>query len=344
MDTKGLIKEHSKIKLELYRLYLERYLAVLLVVPNFDSIWVHDVFAGSGISKNDEKGSAVIAAEVISNISSSQNPKNKKIHLSLNEADNANFVSLQENMKCFRFASVKRGSAEEYIQSWSPTSNSHNLFFLDPYGYSQISFQHLKDFFAARNRDFLVFIPIYHIYRFLRKDGFEELKPLEEQLVPIASFLYDLGIGSSEAVGSLDDFCNLIVAALKKISGTAFVYKQIIDNKERNSRYGLFFISHNILGADKFLEAQEKLKEAIEQEKAQMSFDFIEDQKAPSIFDAMEMNEQYDNTELYKLGIIIGIRSSEVMRQLKELETPGGKIRVDQMPRQKRNRGAFYVS
>ena len=52
MDTKGFINEHSKIKLELYKLYLERYLAVLLATPFFDTIRVHDVFAGSRVSKD----------------------------------------------------------------------------------------------------------------------------------------------------------------------------------------------------------------------------------------------------------------------------------------------------
>jgi hypothetical protein len=57
MDKKGIIQEHSKIKLELYRLYLERYLSILFGTPFFGTITVNDIFAGSGKSKNDEKGS-----------------------------------------------------------------------------------------------------------------------------------------------------------------------------------------------------------------------------------------------------------------------------------------------
>jgi len=91
MDKKGIISEHSKIKLELYNLYLERYLAVLLSTPFFDSICVHDVFAGCGISKNDEKGSAVIAAETIGQITSKQNPWGKRVFLLVNDADEKNF-------------------------------------------------------------------------------------------------------------------------------------------------------------------------------------------------------------------------------------------------------------
>jgi three-Cys-motif partner protein len=341
MDTKGIIQEHSKIKLDLYRLYLERYLAVLLVAPYFASIWIHDVFAGSGISKNNEKGSPIIAAEVIKSISTTQNPKNKSLRLSLNDSDNDNFLLLQENIRPYQFATVKNIAAEQYVQSWSPQNNSHNLFFFDPHGYTQISIRNLEKLFATANCDFLIFVPIYHIYRFLRKDNLEELKPLEDQLKPIASFLADLNIQASSAVGSLEDFSNLIVEALRRISKTSYVYKQIIDNKMLNSRYGLFFITHNILGADKFLEAQDKLKKAIEEKRDQMAFSFIED--GPSIFEDMEKGKKYDNVELYKLGILIGILPPEVNIQLKQLETEG-KIKVEVLPGKKRVRGSFYIN
>ena len=49
MDKKGIISEHSKIKLELYRSYLELYLTVLLNSRRFREIHVHDIFAGWGV-------------------------------------------------------------------------------------------------------------------------------------------------------------------------------------------------------------------------------------------------------------------------------------------------------
>ena len=55
MDKKGFIQEHSKIKLELYRLYLERYLSVLLESRFFERIIVSDVFAGCGVSRTNKK-------------------------------------------------------------------------------------------------------------------------------------------------------------------------------------------------------------------------------------------------------------------------------------------------
>ena len=83
MDTQGNIHEHSKIKLELYRLYLERYLSVLLVTPSFSSIQINDVFAGCGVAHNEEKGSALIAAEIIAGIKSEDNKFRKQFLLNL---------------------------------------------------------------------------------------------------------------------------------------------------------------------------------------------------------------------------------------------------------------------
>ena len=168
MDTKGLIHEHSKIKLELYRLYLERYLSVLLVANFFNRIDVIDIFAGCGVSDNDEKGSALIVAETIEAINKSNNPRNKQIFLKLNEANQKNYNALQQHLNPYRFTEVNCCDANTFVQKWQPTTGGHNLFFIDPHGYTQIETENLKRLFSKPNCDFLIFIPIYHIYRFLK--------------------------------------------------------------------------------------------------------------------------------------------------------------------------------
>ncbi len=345
MDKKGFIHEHSKIKLELYKLYLERYLAVLLVAPYFDRIVIHDVFAGSGVSKNGENGSAVIAADVILDLSNSHNPKGKHITLAVNDSDKDNFLQLQKHLARYPFAEPSNLNAGAYIQKWSPIANGHNLFFLDPHGYTQVQFADLKKLFSTQSSDFLIFIPLHHIYRFLRKQDDAELKPLEEQLTPIANFLADLGVKETDAIkiDNIENFSGLITARLKEISGTNFVYKQIIDNQDRNSKYGLFFISHNILGAEKFLEAQAKLKKHIEDSKRQLAFSFSDVMNGASILDVLERGKAYDNTDLYKLGIMAGILPSELNGQLKKLEADN-KIIVTALPGKQRNKGGFYLN
>ena len=338
MDTKGFINEHSKIKLELYKLYLERYLAVLLATPFFDTIRVHDVFAGSGVSKNDEKGSALLAAEVITNLSGSQNRYNKKILLSLNDSNKDNIERLTSYIKPYSFATVTPHAADQYIKSWSPVPGGHDLFFIDPHGYTQVSMDNLKKLFAGDNRDFLIFIPVYHIYRFLRKE--EDA----EQLKPIAHFLEDFGIKSADAIKVADEyaFYDLIVEAFKTVSGTPFVYKQIIENADCNSRYGLFFISRNVLGGEKFLDAQEKLKQILQEGQAQRSFNFVQEASKASILQAVAKGQSYDNVQLYRLGITLGLLPKDVTEQLRGLEK-SGQIKVAEIAGHKRNRGGFYI-
>lgn len=338
MDKQGIIREHSKIKLELYKLYLERYLYVLLVTPFFKSICVHDVFAGSGISRNEEKGSSVIAAETIAQLISEQNQWSKNVFLLVNDADTKKFLMLQQHMSKYQFATTTNNEADRYIQSWSPMPGSHNLFFIDPHGYTQVSVDNLKRLFSRETCDFLIFIPVYHIYRFLRKE--ED----SEQLKPIANFLDALGIKEIDAVrvSNVEDFSDLIVSGLRGISNTEFVYKQIIENRTSNSKYGLFFITHNILGAEKFLDAQEKLKKVIEDSHTQMSFNFVGVSNKALITQSMKKSTEYDNTQLYKFGIKTGLLPKEVTQQLRQLERDG-KLVVSEIRGKKRNNRGFYI-
>lgn len=366
MDTKGLIHEHSKIKLELYRLYLERYLSVLLVANFFNRIDIIDVFAGCGISDNDEKGSALIAAETIDTISKNNNPQRKQVFLKLNDADQQNCSALQQHLQPYQFASVTCDDANTFIQNWRPVSNGHNLFFIDPHGYTQIDTANLKRLFTAQNCDFLIFVPIYHIYRFLKPTdgkkpvaevdgGFlgdlcQETKKRKQvdpavYYAPIAKFLAGLGIDQETAkqANSVEEFANLISNALRTISGSEYVYCQMLENKEKNSKYSLFFISHHILGAEKFLDAQNELKNRTTTTSEQQAFDFISPPDENSITNFMSKDIPLDNVALYEHGIRWGILPSELNRQLGLLEQ-AGKITVADFPPQKRRGKFFYIN
>lgn len=333
MDKQGIIHEHSKIKLELYRLYLERYLSVLLVTPMFDSVVVSDIFAGSGISENEEKGSPIIAAEAIENVKKEHNKHNKNILLNLNESDQNKVDLLTEHLKKWNFVTINNQDADRYIQSWCPIHGAHNFFFIDPHGYTQVTTENLTRLFTTQNCDFLIFVPIYHIYRFLTPSDRNE---------PIIKFLEGLGINITEAQKSknLELFSDLIEGALKNISQTQFVYSQIIENKKCNSKYCLYFISHHILGAEKFLDAQYDLKTKT-REPYQATFDFIIDPNKKSILKYVEYNQPYNNVELYARGIVCGLRPTEVKSEMKELEK-NGQLVVMSLPGRERKRGGFY--
>ncbi len=357
MDTNKEILEHSKIKLELYRLYLERYLSVLIAAKR-KKINVVDIFAGSGISKNNEKGSAVIAAEAIHSVLSSNASSSIKIKLILNDLERANCDKLEKHMQDYKsFASVECSSADDFIQGRSQ-SQEHKLFFIDPHGYTQLREENLKKLLSANKSDSLIFIPLANIFRFLtpNEDSHREEQDDNCQLglgvgeggrkvganayyKPIKKFLAILKIGEqqAQACNGVEEFADEVISGLRSISGARFVYCKMLDNK-RGNQYGLFFISNHPLGADKFLEAQNTLEER----KSQLSFDFIEGNNKYSLHDLIDADKFIDNVELYLRGLEHGIRTTEMNRQLRELEDLG-QLQVEELPGQKRHGKAFYL-
>jgi three-Cys-motif partner protein len=336
MDKKGNILEHSKIKLELYRLYLELYLTVILNSRRFSEVFIHDIFAGSGKSENNEKGSPLIAAVEIQKIR--KKFPTTPVTLRLNEKCSEKFPRLQGALKPFTFVALSNLDANGYIQQWRLPNGSHNLFFVDPHGYTQISIDNLKRLFSTERSDFLIFIPIYHIYRFLRTG--ED----SEQLTSIANFLRDLNIGEKEAKNAVDleAFAELVIDALRSISDTEWIYKEMIKNKQFNSQHCLIYITRNILGAQKFLEAQYQLKEQTKASQAQTEFAFLEDLDARSILPFIECGKPYDNVQLYEIGIKAGLLPKQLNKELKRLEE-NGKLVVTPCEGQNRKGKAYYI-
>lgn len=337
VDTHGIIHEHSKIKLELYRQYLNAYLPILLNSKFFDRIFVHDIFAGSGISSNGEKGSAIIAATEIRKVLEAY-PAGS-VSLRLNEKVGESFDSLNESMRSFPpFFETFNQDANQYVERWRPIRRTHNFFFIDPHGYTQLSGENLRKLYSFQDSDYLIFLPISHIHRFLRKDE------ADEQLVPISKFLSDLGIGNAEAasVPDVEAFAQLVVNALKKLANTQFVYKQMLRNLSGTSQYCLIFASRHILGAHKFLEAQFKVREGSRAKETEPGFDFTYDYINQSIRRHVESGRSYDNVGLYQLGIEKGFLPKQINEELKELED-AGKITVTTLAGQKRQRGGFYI-
>lgn len=360
MDKKGRIEIHSKIKLQLYHAYLERYLTVLSVSNFFNALHVYDIFAGRGKSASGEEGSALLAAKTITDIRTKY-PK-KPVFLKLNEKDKKSLINLGDVLKPYSaFTEITEQDADEFISAWKPAYKAHNLFFIDPHGYTQISANNFKKLFSAQNCDCLIFIPVYHIYRFLKPstedakeveiDFFQELgiesvpvRDKEKYYKPIADFLFALGIEKTSAAkcANVEEFFSLIVDALKKLSDSEFVYSQMIKKHGCNSQYGLFFISHNILGAEKFLEAQRELKKALTK---QVAFDFASPAIEGGISKILQAGRGYSNLELYEEGIRQGLLPTEMIELLKVAEkSMPPKIEISIVSGKERNRGGFYIS
>jgi hypothetical protein len=87
-EVKEKILPHSRAKLDFYEKYLERYLAILSATPWIDAINIFDIFCGTGIYKDGNAGSPIIAFNLIEKtrqLAKERKWPQKKITLSIND-------------------------------------------------------------------------------------------------------------------------------------------------------------------------------------------------------------------------------------------------------------------
>jgi len=337
MDTKNIITQHSKEKLKVYEEYLKRYLPVMINSPYFDNVRIIEPFAGKGVDKEGNKGSALLAKKVISSFEKDKNYK--KIKLYLNDKKEEHYKSLCEYVNSNNFqANIYNKDANEFIIDMFKygTEKIHSFIFIDPFGYTQINKDTYNLLFSQYNIDILIFIPTYFIYRFLKG---EETDP---KYKPIAEFLNDFNIKTENAKKSENDtmFAEEIVNSIKKIINFDFVYKRQIKNENNVNSYHLFFITKHIKGADKFLDAIYKIEKD--------NRDLFSYSGTISDLDMIFENEirnkgVLDNCELYKLGIKLGFCSPQQQKILRQLEKDN-KISIHELTEKKRRQNSFYVN
>lgn len=330
MDKQGKIHRHSKEKLAVYREYLLAYLLVMIHSPKWNIITIIDLFAGMGVSKNEDTGSALIAAKVIDGFR--KNPKSGKVlQLFLNEFDPENHSKLKENLSQYDFPKITNQSANDFVGglfahghlSQHKAAGSHSLLFIDPHGYTQLSPENLNKVFASAQTDIMIFVPTNAIYRFAGREG-----------GPASRFLLDFGI--TEPSHDLAEFAEKMKDKIQEKANTCFVYSYGLKNKNaRNSLFHLFFVTKHILGARKFLEAKTKIKEKLRGQLA--LFDPDEPKKESGV--RTFLSQERSNAELYVEIITMGYLPKEMTAILKSMEKSGElEVRGDN-----RQKGAFYL-
>ena len=328
------MKQHTKEKLMIYREYLNNYLSVMCKTPWYRKIFVWEPFAGGGLDEDNEAGSALIAAAIIDGFR--KNYRGTDIRLFLNELDKTRCQSLKKSTGKYQdFVSVYNFEAEEFLsqvhselKKISANRDIHNLFFIDPYGYTQYSQENLINLLNLNNSDYLIFVPTSSIYRF---------KNTEDN--PARKFVLDLGIQESvlNDIKNVESFAEKLKKKLKEKAQAEFAYQYRLKNKEvRYSIFHLFFITKHIRGAQKFLEAKNKIIE----KQDQLIFLSLEENEIESKLQKI-LSKEIDNHELFKEIIKMGYLPKEVKPILKKWEDEGElRIRAEF----KRKKGSYYLT
>ena len=105
-------------------------------------------------------------------------------------------------------------------------------------------------------------------------------------------------------------------------------------------KYGLFFVTHHELGADKFLEAQHKLRKWVAKGQT-LSLDFESSDNTNWLRDVLKQGS-INNTELYRKGLVDGIYCTEIRKQCKQMED-SGELVVEELSGMSRNSKGFYL-
>ena len=327
MDTKERIQKHSQEKLLVYKKYLINYLSVLTNQSYYNQIFIWDIFAGKGKDDAGTEGSSIIAAKAIEDF---RKEKGKDIQLFLNELNDEYFKQLKINLNEYvEFTNFYQGEGEDFlkkiIERLKNKNEVLNFFFIDPWGYTQYSTDTLKKLLNLKKSEYLIFIPTSHIYRFTN---------VSNENKPSAKFVQDLGVEHKDFKNA-ESFIKELESIFKKIANSEYIYSYKIEKREKkNSFHHLFFITKHIKGAEKFLQAKNKVKENLPQQIT--LFDNLDKENEIKNY----LTEWRTNEEIYEWGIKNALLSKDINPILTELENKG-KL---EFGGEERKKGSFYLS
>ncbi|GAA4461347.1 hypothetical protein GCM10023189_36780 [Nibrella saemangeumensis] len=267
-SDKDDMKPHSEAKVALYGEYLKKYLAILSNAKFTSKLNIYDVFCGTGIYKNGKFGSPVRAFKAIQesrNFLIKNNLKVTPISLNINDGNpkSVDKVSLyltqlnKEDRCCdLQITNLDASDAFKNIiaQLSSKSSRERSLIFIDPTGYKVIHRENLLTLLKL-NTEVVLFLPVSFMYRFkevVQKDY------NKAAYVHLRRFLYEFFDEShpirQEKEMDVFEFINHLEEALR--FENTFYTTSFFLQRNTNNYYALFFITSNILGLQRIIDAK----------------------------------------------------------------------------------------
>lgn len=251
------LHEHSEIKVEFLKKYLEKYLSIMMVGKYFNQIDIFDLFCGEGIYTNKGKGSPIVILETINNLCQNKESENYKIRFNcnFNDIDKTKIKKLEENISQKDLKNSFIGEINFSNQDYSEIvsnitekfkhfQNNKTFIFIDPYGYKNIKITEIEKLLENKNSEVLLFLPTQFMFRFIEKSSPECLIDFIEELVPKEQW--------PRSNTGIDFIVNLNEILKKKFSN--FFVDNFIITRSTNSYFCLFFFTSHIYGLEKMIE------------------------------------------------------------------------------------------
>jgi len=366
INAKLVLLDHSKAKVELYTNYLATYLNILSRTSYVDTVRIYDLMCGEGIYADGSKGSPIIALEKIRdhynynkgtflNLKVWFNDKGKsEIKENKYKIDRVEQVcskiDIPNNVEVFYTRKDYTEIYQKVIEEVDVLSAKERaLIFIDPYGYKEVKPKHLKKILKNGKTELILFLPISHMYRFMKKslsnDDFPGGIPLQEFLTPLIAFNHMLG-----KVNSPDEFILQLKESFKKfLSNCSILVDTFTIERDSQNIYCLFFFTSHILGFEKMLETKWKIDE-------QQGKGFRSDWKQGALFTEIEISNypnelknfiQSDNTktnsDLYIFGLRKGFLPKHTNQILKKWQKDNPKFKVYLENGNEARKNSFYL-
>ncbi len=358
--------EHSKAKVELYTSYLATYLNILSRTPYVDTIHIYDLMCGEGIYADGSKGSPIIALEKIRDHYFSNKRTSPNLEVWFNDEDKSEIEKNKykiERVKetcsqIFRPNNVSiKYTNRDYIELYPKVvkklknmlKSERALVFLDPYGYKKIKPEYLREFLNNRKTELILFLPISHMYRFMKKslsnDDFPGGIPLQEFLTPLIAFNHMLG-----EVNSPDEFILQLKESFKKfLSNRSIFVDTFTIERDSQNIYCLFFFTSHILGFEKILESKWKIDEEqgkgfrLNKEQTPLFNAIIISDYSTKLKNFIVSEETKTNADLYLFGLDNGFLPKHTAEVLREWLRDNPKFKVYLENGNEARRNAFYL-
>lgn len=226
----------TAVKIEFYKNYIEGYLIKLLM--GFGQCFIADLFCGAG-KNGDKDGSPLVLIDRIKYILTTPELKlkNPQIYILFNDNEKKNVQNLEielKNVKTDEHINIHSIQKEKFedilpkILKQFEHSSIPKFFFLDPFTYSNVKINHLKEIMSLKNTEILLFLPVLHGYRFasdrkLSKDH------------KTRTFLEEFTIKGIDDYENIHDFMKSIKNKLRQELGLDFVRPILLDDRSRKN-------------------------------------------------------------------------------------------------------------
>lgn len=237
----------TKVKLKIYREYLQEWLPVFLAKtdPFWKTVSLFDFFAGQGKDLNGELGSPLIAIEEVSEFSTQIIAKGLSVKLVFNEFVKRKFNALQAEVepystnKSFSIEVTNDDFQDSFNNQYPTMKKGANLLFLDQNGIKQITPDIFKKIIALKQTDFLFFISSSFIRRFCELEEFSKYLTINKTDLEGKDYYHIHRI-------VLDYYRSLIPKGKEYFLAPFSI-------KKGGNIYGLIFGTGHTLGIEKFL-------------------------------------------------------------------------------------------